>query len=89
MKKKDLQDLRAKGTEELNKKAAEMGLELIKVKAKLLGSKEKNLKKVKFIRRDLAQIMTILKEKEILESESGRKLAVSENSDKSIKSTKV
>ena len=59
MKKKDIQDLRAKGTEELNKKAVEMGLELIKVKAKLLGSKEKNLKKVKFIRVRLQRLPTL------------------------------
>ncbi|KKQ97858.1 MAG: 50S ribosomal protein L29 [Candidatus Woesebacteria bacterium GW2011_GWB1_39_12] len=82
MKKKDLQDLRAKGTEELNKKAAEMGLELIKVKAKLLGSKEKNLKKVKFIRRDLAQISTIIREKEILK-ESNRKFAKTDDDENS------
>ena len=82
MKKKDLQDLRAKGTDELNKKAAEMGLELIKVKAKLLGSKEKNLKKVKFIRRDLAQISTIIREKEILK-ESNRKFAKTDDDENS------
>ena len=67
MKSKDLQNLRGKTIVELMKQLADKKLELMKVGVNLKSSKEKNLKKAKNIRRELAQIMTVVKEKEILE----------------------
>jgi len=67
MKKKEIQDLRGKTQAELKKKAEDKRLELSKIVANLKASKEKNLKKAKNLRRELAQILTVLREKEILE----------------------
>ncbi|KKQ51952.1 50S ribosomal protein L29 [Candidatus Woesebacteria bacterium RIFCSPHIGHO2_01_FULL_39_17] len=67
MKKKEIQDLRGKTQAELKKKAEDKRLELSKIVVNLKASKEKNLKKAKNLRRELAQILTVLREKEILE----------------------
>lgn len=67
MKKKDLSELRNKDVGELKKKSEKLRLEIVKAKADLTASKEKNLKKVKNLRRDLAQILTLIREKQILE----------------------
>ena len=69
MKKRELQSLATKTKEELKKLADEKELELLKVVANLKASKEKNLKKAKNVKRDLAQVMTKLREKEIIQEE--------------------
>ncbi len=64
MKKKDLKSLRTKEKKEilktLEKKRKSLSESWIKTKA----GQEKNTKKVKMLRKDIAQILTILKEKE-------------------------
>lgn len=69
MKKKDLTDLRNKKTNELEKLLAKKRNELVNTYAKIKAGQEKNLKKAKNIRRDVAQILTIIREKELLEQE--------------------
>lgn len=67
MKKKELKDLRVKDYKELKKILSEKRLEVARVKADLKVSHEKNLKKAKNLSHDIAQILTIIKEKEIIE----------------------
>jgi len=72
MKRKNLQALREKKIEELNKivddKRKEVRLTLAKIKA----GYEKNTSKAKNLKRDIAQILTIKREKEIFEKLSKR-----------------
>ena len=65
MKKAELTKLRAKGVDVLKKMAADRRIELTKVKADTKAAREKNLKKVKNLRRDIAQILTLVREKEL------------------------
>lgn len=70
MKKKELTDLRNKKTNELEKLLSKKRNELINTYAKIKAGQEKNLKKAKNIRRDVAQILTIIREKELLKKET-------------------
>ncbi|MCK4588688.1 50S ribosomal protein L29 [Candidatus Woesebacteria bacterium] len=70
MKKKDLTDLRNKKINELEKLLSKKRNELINTYAKIKAGQEKNLKKAKNIRRDVAQILTIIREKELLKKET-------------------
>lgn len=67
MKRKELTDLKNKEIKDLIKMAAEKKFEAKKVRLNISGGKEKNLKMGKNIRRDIAQILTIVKEKGIME----------------------
>ena len=69
MKRKELAIFREKDLEKLLKEAESKKLEIIKVDAEAKASKEKNLKKVKYLRRDLSQILTLIREKELLAKE--------------------
>ncbi len=71
MKKKDLTNLRKKEVKDLEEMAKDMKLELAKATAEMKASREKNLKKTKNLRHDVAQILTIVREKELMERESG------------------
>ncbi len=70
MKKKDLTDLRNKKINELEKLLSKKRNELINTYAKIKAGQEKNLKKAKNMRRDIAQILTIIREKELLKKET-------------------
>ena len=72
MQRKKLEELKLKDLSVLEKEAEEMKLEIAKSDAEMRAGKEKNLKKVKFLRRDLAQTLTIKKQKEIAEKEKGK-----------------
>ena len=67
MKKKDLQSLRSKSIKELRKMAFDKKLEASEAFVKIKSGQEKNLKKVKNLRTDIAQILTAIKEKEIMD----------------------
>lgn len=67
MKTKDLKQLRTKTLKELTDIAKEKRREMLLSYAKIKAGKEKNTSLVKKIRKDIAQILTIIKEKEILE----------------------
>lgn len=66
MKKKDLTDLRNKDQKELKEVLSKKRLEITAFMAKSTAG-EKNLKKRKNLRREIAQILTIIKEKELIE----------------------
>jgi len=67
MKKLDFKNLRSKKAEELKKMAGEKSLEIIKTEAKIKAGQEKNLKKARNLKKEVAQILTIIKEMEILD----------------------
>ena len=71
MKKKDIISLRSKEAIELAQLVGQMRLEIVKTKANISASKEKNLKKVKNLRHDLAQVVTLMREKQIMEKAKG------------------
>ena len=63
MKIKELKDLRTKEVKDLNAFIAKKKLEVIKNAVKISGAKEKNLKLSKIAKKEIAQILTIIKEK--------------------------
>lgn len=63
MKKKELQELQTKSSQELQKMYFEKKAEIGKLKLELATGKHKNFRVVKNARRDLAQIATILQQK--------------------------
>lgn len=67
MKKKEFNDLKAKDINALKKLAREKKLEADKKRMEIMGGKEKNLKATNNLRHDLAQILTVVREKEIIE----------------------
>jgi len=73
MKKKDLTGIRSKTKKDLFKLIEKKSLEHAKVRAATKAGQEKNLKKVKLIRHEVSQIMTVLREKEIVDKLSEKK----------------
>ena len=67
MKRKDYQELKGKTVKELLKMAAVKKAEAIKKKMQIMGGKEKNLKLYRQIRTEVAKILTLAREKEIIE----------------------
>ncbi|OGM02792.1 50S ribosomal protein L29 [Candidatus Woesebacteria bacterium GWA1_41_8] len=72
MKRKEVDTLRAKEVKELEKTAVEKKRELLKAKVDMSVAKEKNLKKVKNLKHEIAQILTIIKEKTFTVNEDGQ-----------------
>lgn len=70
MKKSDLKNLRTKSLKELRKMLSEIKIQLLGIYTKTKGGKEKNLKLAKGKRLEIAQIATIIREEEIMESRS-------------------
>lgn len=69
MKRKDLVDLKTKEVKDLNKISGDKKAELEKIMVNVSVGKEKNLKKAKNLKRDISQILTIVREKEISKKE--------------------
>ena len=67
MKRKEFNDLKVKDIKTLRKLAMEKKFEAAKHKMEIMGGKEKNLKSTNNLRHDLAQILTVIREKEIME----------------------
>ena len=67
MKRKDYIDLKGKTIKELIKMASDKKTEAVKKKMQILGGKEKNLKVYRNLRAEIAKILTLIREKEILE----------------------
>ncbi|MBI3443533.1 50S ribosomal protein L29 [Candidatus Woesebacteria bacterium] len=67
MKRKDLKSLREKERQDLMKILDEDKRGLNKIFLNLGAQKEKNLKAGKLLKRDIAQILTIIREKELSE----------------------
>jgi len=73
MKKKEFAELKTKKTTELAKLLGEKKLEITQITSKIYAGREKNLKKAKNLRRDVAQIMTALSENMTKESVETKK----------------
>jgi ribosomal protein L29 len=67
MKRKDFNEIKGKTIAELNKLVVEKRLIAGKKRLEILGGKEKNLKLHKNLRQEIAKILTLVREKEILE----------------------
>ncbi len=67
MKTKDLKQLRTKTIKELEGLIKAKKQDLLLSYAKIKAGKEKNTSLIKRIRRDIAQLLTLVREKEILE----------------------
>ena len=63
MKKKDLKDIRTKKIAELDKLVIKKKQESVMASAKMKTGQEKKIKKVKNLKHEIAQIMTIIREK--------------------------
>lgn len=74
MKKKDLNELRNKKISDLVKLVKEKKLDLTKSLIKRKTGGEKNLKKAKNLKLEIARILTIVGEKEIMEKEKGKQI---------------
>ena len=66
MKKTELKNLKTKKLEELKKLGKDKKLEIAKTLAKIAAGQEKNLKKAKNLKKELAQTLTFIKEMEIM-----------------------
>ena len=69
MKKKELLELRSKEVSQLKKMVIAKKKDLLKIIPETAVGKEKNLKKAKNIKREIAQILTIIKEIEFKQKE--------------------
>ena len=67
MKKKELKTLRTKSNKDLAKTLEKKRVELLKITLKIKAGEEKNVKKAKNLRIDISQILTVLKEKKLME----------------------
>jgi ribosomal protein L29 len=67
MKKKDITELRTKEIAELTKSVLAKKLELSTIVAKMRVSEESNVKKGSNLRDEIAKILTIIREKELLD----------------------
>ncbi len=68
MKKKEIISTRSKTVSELKDLAATKKEELAKVRTDITITREKNLKKAKNLRKEISQLLTIAKEKELTEA---------------------
>ncbi len=57
-----IQELRSKTKEELHIILSELEISLRKVKSEIAEGKEKNVKKAKFMKKDIARMLTVLTE---------------------------
>lgn len=73
MKKKQLKSIRTKEEKEIKKILDDKRKSASELYAKMKVGQEKNSRKVKMLRRDISQILTILKEKEIKREEEAAK----------------
>ena len=71
MKRKDYTELRTKTVAELQKIAFEKKLVAMKKNMEIMAGKEKNLKSYAALRNDISQILTLKREKEIIEEMKG------------------
>ena len=68
MKKTELKNLRTKKVKELKDTVSKKKLEIAKILAKISAGQEKNLRKAKNLKKELAQTLAVIREMEIMES---------------------
>lgn len=66
MKKKDITELRSKKLEELVRQVSDKKIDLVKTHANMKVAKEKNIRKARTLRGEIAKILTIIREKQLL-----------------------
>lgn len=76
MKKKDLKKTRESSIKDLKKKVLELKKDVAVSYANRYAGKSKSVMEVKNLRKDIAQIMTIIREKEIIEEIRSEKKGV-------------
>jgi len=69
MKKNELKAVRTKSSAELAKMLDDKTADLEKVRLDLVSGKEKNLKKAKNLKKEIAQVLTVINEKTLIEAE--------------------
>ena len=69
MKKNDLATLRQKEVKDLEKMLKEKKADVAKTEVNTVAGKEKNVKKANNLRREISQILTLIREREILKKE--------------------
>lgn len=74
MQKKEFNELKSKTVDKLLVEVETKRLAIYKFRSELKAGKEKNLKKGKMLRKDLSQILTVIKEKQIEEKMESNKL---------------
>lgn len=67
MKRKEFTDLKNKTIEDLTKFVREKREDSLKKKMEGVSGKDKNLKSYRNLRREIAQVLTLIKEKQIIE----------------------
>jgi ribosomal protein L29 len=72
VKKKDFKDIKTKEVDELKKMIDSKRGELAKTVPNLKAGREKNLKKAKNLKREIAQILSLISEKEIMKKEEAK-----------------
>ena len=73
MKRKELNDYKSKTVKDLLKFVSDKKTEMKKKRVEIFSGREKNLKYFNNLRRDVARVMTIIKEKQIVEKLEGAK----------------
>lgn len=63
MKKRELQNFKAKAEKEISDAIAKSGRELVESRLKIVSGETKNIKMAKNMRREIAQLKTVLREK--------------------------
>lgn len=69
MKRKDLETLKTKKKIDLMKQVSKKKLELAKAVVELKVAQKNNPKKARVLKKDIAQILTVIREKKIIEEE--------------------
>lgn len=65
MKKNDYKNIKTKNTEDLKKMVSEKKLELMKLLSNKVSKADKNLKKGRNLKKEIAQILTLVREKKL------------------------
>lgn len=67
MKRKDFSELKEKSRQDLSKAVSKKRSDAAKAKIEIVSGREKNLRSLKNIRLEIAKILTLIREKEIIE----------------------
>lgn len=82
MKIKELKNTRTKDLKTIEALLAKKRLEMSKIQVKILSGKEKNLKTMKFAKKEVAQLLTLIKEKKLISKIEDGKEKSMEKTDK-------
>jgi ribosomal protein L29 len=67
MKKRELADIRKKTLKDLIKQVDKGRADLLKEKINISAGKSKNIRRIRNVKQDIAQILTVIREKELVE----------------------